>query len=114
MDRSLLRLRDIVDSIDQIDLLLSGRTLADLSQDRVMRAAYERFLEIVSEASRHVSSELKTQAGEIPWRRVADLGNHLRHAYQKIDAETLWNLHANGELALLRKAALRLMGDAAP
>lgn len=112
MDRSLHRLRDIVDAIDQIDMLARGRTLADLTQDRIMRAAFERFLEIISEASRHVQDDLRGRANEIPWRRVADLGNHLRHAYQKIDAETLWNLHANGELALLRKAALRLMQEA--
>lgn len=94
MGRSRQRLNDIVDAIDQIEALLSSRDIVDVERDRVVRAAFERFLEIVSEASRHVPDGLKAEAFEVPWRRVADLGNHLRHAYQKVDAETLWNIYA--------------------
>ena len=52
-DRTLYRLQDIVDAIDQINLLLTGKSLDDVTGDRVLRAAFERFLEILSEASRH-------------------------------------------------------------
>lgn len=109
MDRSSRRLNDILDAIDQIGLLLAERSLADIESDRVVRAAFERFLEIISEASRHIPDDTKARAGGLPWRRIADLGNHLRHAYQKVDAETLWNIHASGELSTLRAAVVRLL-----
>lgn len=57
------------------------------------RAAFERFLEILSEASRHVPDEWKREHGAVPWRQVADLGNHLRHAYHRTDAEALWSIY---------------------
>jgi len=108
-DRTIYRLRDIIDAISQIDLLLDGKIFADVQTDRVLRAAFERFLEILSEASRHIPAELKDQAPETPWRRIGDIGNHLRHAYNRVDAEILWNLYANGDLADLRRVALEFI-----
>jgi len=102
--RTRFRLRDIVDAIDQIDLLLEGKDFSDLLQDRAMKAAFERFLEITSEASRHVPTELKTEAPQIPWHLVAGIGNHLRHAYHRVDAEILWRTYDDGQLAALRTA----------
>jgi uncharacterized protein with HEPN domain len=105
-DRTIYRLRDIIDAIGQIDLLLDGKIFEDVQTDRVLRAAFERFLEILSEASRHIPAELKDQAPETPWRRIGDIGNHLRHAYNRVDAEILWNLYANGDLADLRRVVV--------
>ena len=49
-ERIATRIEDIIDAIDQIDLLLAGKSIDDLQEERVTRAAYERFLEIISEA----------------------------------------------------------------
>jgi uncharacterized protein with HEPN domain len=86
------RLHDIAGAIGDIRSLLSGRSYDDLSRDRVARAAFERFLEVLSEASRHVPEDLKRHRAEIPWRRVADLGNWLRHAYDGVDPQLLWQI----------------------
>ncbi|MEX0956888.1 MAG: HepT-like ribonuclease domain-containing protein [Rhizobiaceae bacterium] len=104
------RLDHILDSITQIEAMLEGKTFEDVRSDRVLRAAYERFIEIISEASRHVPDAMKAAAPEIPWRRVADIGNHLRHGYDDLSFEYLWNLFAGGSLKELRTAAERLTG----
>ena len=103
-DRAIFRLNDIVDAIDQIELLLNNKCLEDLSQDRALKAAFERFPEILREASRHVPDALKSETPDIAWRRVADIGNHLRHAYHKVDNDILWLIHADGELARIKIA----------
>ena len=108
-DRAERRLRDMLDAIEQIEGMLAEKTLEDLNDDRYLRAAYERFLEILSEASRHVPPSLKDAFPDIPWRRIADIGNHLRHAYQQIDTEVLWNIRSGGDLALLRSAVEQLL-----
>lgn len=79
-----------------------------MAGNRVTMAAFERFLEILSEASRHIPETLKAKTPEVPWRRVGDIGNHLRHAYHRVDAGVLWDIYESGELADLRKAAVEL------
>jgi uncharacterized protein with HEPN domain len=67
-DRAKYRLRDIANAIDDIDSLLSGKSFSDVQADRFMRAAFERFLEIISEASRHVPDALTKDANRFPGR----------------------------------------------
>jgi uncharacterized protein with HEPN domain len=104
VDRSIFRLGDIRDAVIAIEELLSNRTYEMLVGDKVSRAAFERFLEIISEASRHVPEALKAETTHIPWKRVADIGNHLRHAYHRVDMEALWTIHENGQLSQIRGA----------
>lgn len=88
--------------------LLSGKEFEILASDRVTRAAFERYLEILSEASRHVPPEWKSEFSQIPWRQVADLGNHVRHAYHRIDLEILWSTYKS-DLDLIEEVVDKLI-----
>jgi len=89
------RLTDIRNAIQEIRNLLDGQKISVLSSSPATRAAFERFLEIMSEASRHIPEEWKKEFDTIPWRQVADLGNFLRHAYHVTDLEILWSIYEN-------------------
>jgi uncharacterized protein with HEPN domain len=80
-------------AISEIRKLLAGKNLDILMSDAATRAAFERFLEILSEASRHVPEDLKAEYSHIPLRQVADLGNFIRHVYHKVDVEVLWSIY---------------------
>lgn len=86
------RLRDILEAIADIEALWSGRTLADFVSDRVPRMATERMLEIVCEASRRLSNEIKAAAPDIDWQTIIDFGNVLRHAYHATRPELIWDI----------------------
>lgn len=105
-----VRLDDILDAITQIEILTAGRNVQDLMQDRVACAAFERFVEIISEASRHIPAGLKEAHRGIAWRRIADIGNHLRHGYDRTDLAILWNLIGNGDLDALKRAVIAIKG----
>lgn len=109
IDRTRFRLQDIVDAIDQITGLLKNKSLNDVTNDRILRAAFERFLEILSKASRSIPEDMKASTPQIPWSRVGNIGNHLRHAYHRVDAEILWSIYANGELANLKGVVIRFL-----
>lgn len=102
-DRTRFRMLDVIDAVDQIHSLLADKTFDDIVEDRVLKAAFERFIEILGEASRHIPESLKAEARDVEWPKVAAIGNHLRHAYNRVDAEVLWNIYATGELAVLRE-----------
>jgi uncharacterized protein with HEPN domain len=50
-------LEDILDSIANIDRVLSGKTFHDFEGDWLLRRGVERGIEIISEASRRISGK---------------------------------------------------------
>jgi uncharacterized protein with HEPN domain len=49
-----------------------------------------RALEIVSEASRHLTADVKARHSHIDWRAIADAGNVYRHVYHNVDLDRVW------------------------
>jgi hypothetical protein len=58
-DRAIFRVRDVKQSIVTIREIFEGRDFDAVYDDIIRRAAFERFLEILSEASRSVPAEWK-------------------------------------------------------
>jgi uncharacterized protein with HEPN domain len=101
------RLRHILDAIARIETLTLDKSFEDYAAGWVIRDAVERNLERVSEASRHVPSDLKGQHRNVPWRAVAGLGNVLRHDYPRVRDPRVWRIVSH-DLAPL-KAAVEAM-----
>lgn len=85
-----LRLRDIIESIEIACGEVSGLTLDSFEADRRKNLIVERCIEIVSEASRHLTAELKGRNPESPWSKVAGIGNIIRHNYERVAPDVLW------------------------
>ena len=94
------RLHDIVQAIERVRAETDGLTLDAFEADWRRRWVVERGIEIISEASRHLPDDLKTRHPGIPWRKVAGVGNVLRHEYERTAPEVLW-LVALDDLPLL-------------
>ena len=59
-------LTDIIEAVELIRGELAGMTLQSLEFDKRKRWLVERGIEIISEASRHLSEDLKARHPEIP------------------------------------------------
>ncbi len=62
-------------------------------------------LEIVSEATRRLLTELKDRHPDIDWIAVAAAGNVNRHEYEGVDERLIWRT-VRHDLAVLRSAAV--------
>jgi uncharacterized protein with HEPN domain len=60
-----------------------------LMADEVLRRACVKSLEIIGEASRNISDDLKTAHPEIPWRQMIGMRNKLVHHYFGVDWEVV-------------------------
>jgi uncharacterized protein with HEPN domain len=105
------RLEHIREAIGDIRALLAGKTIEIFDTERATRAAFERFVEIISEASRHIPAESKARFPLIPWTDIANIGNRLRHAYDGVDPEILWNVYLH-ELDALETAVKEMASEA--
>ena len=103
-DRSLvLRLTDMIEAIERIQSVVSGLGLEEFENNWEHQWLVERGVLIISEASRHLSAELKTRHPEIPWAKVAGIGSVLRHDYERIAPDVIWKL-ATVDLPILDAA----------
>ena len=86
------RLSDIIEAILRIREAIGDIGLETFESDWRRQWLVERGVEIISEASRHLGSGLKARYPEIPWRKVAGIGNILRHDYESVAAAVIWKL----------------------
>jgi uncharacterized protein with HEPN domain len=89
------RLKDISESIAEIQKLLVGVDFQTFSTDRLLGLATERLLEIVCEASRALPDDVKKAELSIDWRKIIDFGNLLRHAYHTTNINIVWDITQN-------------------
>jgi uncharacterized protein with HEPN domain len=86
------RLTDIIEAITHIRSEMAGVSIEAFEADWRKQWLVERGVEIISEASRHLTDELKVRHPDIPWPKVAGIGNILRHDYASVAAPIMWKL----------------------
>jgi uncharacterized protein with HEPN domain len=86
------RLTDIIDAIELITSEMEGVTLDAFERDRRKRWLIERGIEIISEASRRLPTDMKARHAQIPWPKVAGIGHVLRHEYEDVAPDVLWHV----------------------
>lgn len=94
------RLQDMLDAIEAVLKYSEERSFADYLSDWLFRNAVERAVEVISEASRHLPEELRAPYPHIPWQKIRDIGNVLRHAYPDVNPTRMWSVVTNDLPAL--------------
>jgi uncharacterized protein with HEPN domain len=89
--------------LDRLERVSSDATRDRYLADEDLQDIVERRLERLSEAVRRLPDDMTAIRPEIPWRRIADLGNVLRHAYDRVDQTRLWEIIVK-DLPPLRQA----------
>jgi uncharacterized protein with HEPN domain len=103
----LLRIQDMLESIQGIEEAIAGKTFRDYQRSWLLRSGVERGIDVISEASRHLDSDLKAQYDDLRWDDIAGIGNILRHDYQHVDPTIIWRAVKN-EFPQLKAALLAL------
>ncbi len=68
-----------------------SRKRGELQTDSMLLHALVRVTEIIGEAARHVSEELKSKNPEIPWTDIVGMRNRLVHGYFNVDYDVVWD-----------------------
>jgi uncharacterized protein with HEPN domain len=74
----------------------------DFANNELVQDAVIRNIEVIGEASKHVSNHLKQTYYEIPWKEISGMRNKLIHDYMGVDIEVVWKT-VKTDLIQLRK-----------
>jgi uncharacterized protein with HEPN domain len=75
-----------------------------------MERTVERAVQIISEAVRALPPELTARYPQIEWAKIAAIGNVLRHEYERVDPQTMWEI-ATVRLPELKKVIQHMLAD---
>lgn len=93
MPRSqLLYLNDISEATGNIRSYVGHLTFGEFKNDRMRVDAVVRNFEVIGEAVKNLSDELKAQFPSTDWKAVAGFRDTLIHGYFGIDPEILWDI----------------------
>ena len=66
-------------------------SLESYEKDEKTQAAVERKMLVISEAAVRLENHAETLCPGVPWRDIRGIGNWLRHQYDNVAVEIVWN-----------------------
>ena len=88
-------LEDILEAIIDISNFVDDLTFNEFANDKKTINAVIRSLEIIGEASKKVSQEVRENHQNIPWKEMAGMRDKMIHGYFDLDLVTIWETVKN-------------------
>ena len=89
-------------SFDHIMEFIKDKNFENFNQSRLIQSAVIRELEIIGEATKNISEEIRNKFKNIPWKKIAGMKDKLTHGYFTVDLKEVWNT-AEKDIPILKK-----------
>lgn len=108
------RLYHIIQAGERIFRSIDGITKDDFYANEDKQGNVVRCLEIIGEATNHLSEEILTAHDDIPWHAIVGMRNNLIHGYNEVNYEFVWTTVQNDIRPLIDRAKQILLGIKLP
>ena len=98
------RLRDILNAARLIQSYVHGVSQVDFSTNLEKQDAIIRRIEIIGEATAHLTEETRAAIPDLPFRKMRGMRNIVAHDYANVDVTVIWDvatLHVTQLIAVL-------------
>jgi uncharacterized protein with HEPN domain len=102
-------LRHILEAMGLIEEYLAGIDYAAFSKTRLVQDGVIRQFEIIGEATKNLSRQVRDMAPDVPWKNMAGMRDKLSHQYFGVDMQAVW-MTARQDLPAVRHAIEELLG----
>jgi len=101
-------IRHILDEIDYILTKIPNTDFDSFVKNATLKRAFVRSIEIIGEASKKLTEDVKSKQPDIEWRKVAGMRDRLIHDYFGVDYTIVWDV-ATTKLPDLREKLQSLL-----
>lgn len=103
-------LKHVLDSINQIEEYVDGMGFEGFVSSRLVQDGVVRQLEVIGEATKNLSPELREKYPKSPWEDIAGMRDKLIHHYFGVDLEVVWDT-VEKDLPALKKQVKKILGE---
>ena len=100
----------LLDAIEKVQTFIKDLDYEDFKKDDKTKFAVIRALEIIGEATKHISDEVRVRYPEVPWKEMAGMRDVLAHDYFGVDEETVW-LTAKEKIPQLKPSIEKILAE---
>lgn len=86
------RLLHVLKAIDEIAFYVEGADLDGFMLNSMMQYACIKQIEIIGEATNHISTDIKSNYPEISWPEIIAMRHILVHEYFGVDLQLIWQV----------------------
>jgi len=111
------RLRDILHAARLVVAYTNGVREADFAKNTEKQDAVIRRIEIIGEATAHLSEETRKAVPQLPFRKMRGMRNIVAHDYANVDLNVVWEVatvHLKEVCRALEKFFSNLEGQVGP
>jgi uncharacterized protein with HEPN domain len=80
-----------LDAISRIEEYTKGVKYEDFMSNNLVQAGVMSEIQIIGEATKRLSEEIRKKYPDIPWKKMAGMRDKLIHDYFDVDIDAVWD-----------------------
>jgi len=85
-----LYVKDILENMEMAEDFIKDMSYADFVSDKKTNFAVTRCIEIIGEAAKHISANIRKKYPEVPWKDITGMRDKVIHFYFGVNMERVW------------------------
>ena len=103
-------LMHILDAVNDIDEFVKDMNKETFLSNKAIEYAVVRSIEIIGEASKHLSKKFREQHKDIPWEDICGMRDKLIHDYIGVDYSIVWQA-IEKDIPSLKKKLVKVLNQ---